>query len=355
MQNITTLTEFLEAGGASPRCYDMGRRITSLPSELFLSFERAETAYPQPLQQQAWFALLLEPGDGQSKVDQLIWFLRFPLDEQGKLLQAARDDFMLQLIETLGSASQPIEQNQEMETALRQSPYAYQPKQERLAALHAKVTVELGQAPSRFYEHAKTYFDGQLEWDQWSFIGYQGIADVAARCGLDGNADRLAAAIPHLPPVPLEALCHCLENEAIPESLARVLHSRAKLALQALEPDPQVITAILRGMSNAVTESCRHDLLQTLLAQPIGKRSDILAAVAGRMWEELSENHLRRQFLECLADSDQDQPFFNQILSDLLFLPATRPCMLESLREPGRSDRLSTAIGAFFKNIRNQG
>jgi hypothetical protein len=350
MQHTATLTELLEAGGARLHFYDMGRRIVQLSREGFLGFEQTEAAYPQPLQQQAWFALVLQAADTQAASDPLIWFLHFPLDEQGKLLQAARDDFILQLIEHLTPA-RSIAQNREIETTLEQSPYAFQPKQERLAAFHARLTVALDQAPSRYYDHAKTYFDGELGWDQWSFIGYQGIADVAARYGREGNIERIASAIPRLPPVPLEALCHCLENEKIPPPISLALLQRTDDALKQPSPDPQVITATLRGVSRSDSSSHRRQLAERVLDHPIARRSDVLAAVAGRQWEDLCEDTLCSRFLERLAQNDQGQAFFDQILGDLLYLPETRKCLLERLRDPARSDALGLAIGAFFSRI----
>ncbi|MGD8910383.1 MAG: DUF3549 family protein [Chromatiales bacterium] len=345
---ISTLFEFLETGGLAPCFYDMGRRILPLSKETFLSFERTETPYPQALQQQAWLGLVLQTG-----ADPVIWFLRFPLDEQGKLLQAARDDFMFQLMERLGTATSASEQQRtQIESALEQSPYAFQPKQERLAAFHARLTVALAQPPSHYYAHAKRYFSGELGWDQWSFIGYQGIADIAARHAEEGNDQRLAAAIAHLPATPLEALCHLLENECIPPSLAQALLDRARATLESETTDPQVITATLRGISFSVSRSLRRRLLKEVLHHPIAQRSDILAAIAGRLWTDLEDADLRGQFLEQLAANEQGQSFFDQLLADLLFLAECRPGMLQSLRNPMRSETLSQAIGAFFSRIK---
>lgn len=88
MEQISTITEFLETSGARLRFFDMGRRVDKISRDRFLQFEKTAIPYPFPLQQQAWFALLFQ--DKSSQLEPLIWFLRMPLDEQGKLLQAAR-------------------------------------------------------------------------------------------------------------------------------------------------------------------------------------------------------------------------------------------------------------------------
>ncbi|MEW8585147.1 MAG: DUF3549 family protein, partial [Candidatus Thiodiazotropha sp.] len=93
MKSISTLTEFIESGGLSVDIADMGRRIGAIPRETFIQFEQTETAYPFPLQQKAWFALTLADPK-QRQIDPMIWFIRFPLDEQAKLMLAARDEMM---------------------------------------------------------------------------------------------------------------------------------------------------------------------------------------------------------------------------------------------------------------------
>ena len=350
MPHIDTLFEFLESGGLAPRCYDMGRRILPLPRETLLSFERCETPYPQPLQQQAWLALVLQTTDDPA--DPLIWFIRFPLDEQGKLLLAARDDFMFQLMEGIGTTATPSDvQRAQIESALEQNAYVFQPKQEQLAAFHARLTVELEQPPSRFYAHAKRYFSGELGWHQWSFIGFQGIADIAARHTEEENQRRLADAIPQLPPPPLEALCQALEHQPIPPMLAEALLVRARETLSTSDPDPRVITAALRGISFCVSQQHRKKLLTEVLPHPIARHYSVLAAVAGRLWLDLDDADLRRQYLEQLAANDQGQTMFDQILSDLLYLNDCRPGLLKNLRDPDRSQKLSQAIGSFFKHV----
>jgi hypothetical protein len=349
MNTIATLTEFIESGGLSLDFSDMGRRISTIPREQFVAFEKTETPYPLPLQQQAWFALTLTDPT-QQQIEPMIWFIRFPLDEQGKLLLSARDEFMHCLLESLGSKPQA----DGMETALENNPYAFQPKQERLAIFHAQMTRNLNRPASRFYDHTKAYFDGDLGWDQWSFIGYQGIADLAARFDQHGNTQLLAKSIPSLPPSPLEALCHCLENEAISDSIADALAQRGLTNLQQEKPNPQVLSAVARGLSQSRTASIRNDYIGQLLDHPISQRSDLLAAIAGRAWESLEDGSLRHRYLERLAGNEVGQDFFNGIMSDLLYLPATRSQMQASLRNPDRSPRLSQVIGTFFSQIRGE-
>ncbi|MES9914062.1 MAG: DUF3549 family protein, partial [Candidatus Sedimenticola sp. 4PFRAG1] len=178
---ISTITEFLETTSARLRIFDMGRRITRVSREQFLQFERTELPYPYPMQQQAWFALLFQ--DNKREIEPFIWFLRFPLDEQGKLLQAARDDFMHRLVERVGENLQAAESGEQLDAVLKDNPYTFKPRDDRMAVFHAQATRQLKQSPSQYFEHAKQYFSGELGWDQWSFVGYQGIAEVASLQG----------------------------------------------------------------------------------------------------------------------------------------------------------------------------
>ncbi|MEN8167757.1 MAG: DUF3549 family protein [Pseudomonadota bacterium] len=352
MPDIATLTEFLEATGARLNAYDMGRRVDPISRETLLAFERTDRPYPLPLQQQAWLGLLIQ--DRNHKTEPAIWFIRFPLDEQGKLVLAARDDFMHQLVERLGSTLQASKQDERMQAALEDNPYAFHPKPERMAVFHAKVTALLKQPASRYYEHARAYFSGELGWEQWSFLGYQGIADLAARLDQDGNDHLLSAAIPQLPPPALEALCHCLENERITVEIARELLSRTQEALSGPEPNPRILTACIRGISHGVSHNLKQAMMQAILSHQVSRRSDILAAICGRAWERLLDEETRDQYLQRLADNDQGQPFFNNILSDLLFLPDTREALLSSLRKENRPANLGSAIGEFFNTIKQQ-
>ncbi len=92
----TTLIELLENSGARLRVLDMGRRVVKIDRNSFLQFEQTAVPWPAPLVRQAWFGMLMQNSD---LPEPLIWFLRMPLDEQGKLVLASRDYFIHRLIE----------------------------------------------------------------------------------------------------------------------------------------------------------------------------------------------------------------------------------------------------------------
>jgi hypothetical protein len=349
VEAISTITEFLQTSGARLRFFDMGRRVAQISREQFLQFEKTSIPYPYPLQRQAWFALLFQ--DKSSQAEPLIWFLRLPLDEQGKLLQAARDDFMHRLIERIGARIQGDNEGQQLESALQDNPYSFKPNDDRMAVFHARISRLLNNPPSRFYAHARHYFSGEPGWDQWSFVGYQGIADLAVRLDQEGNASLVAGALAHLPAQPLIALCHCLENEVLSARLTQGLLNRVKRELQQSSPDSALLAAAIRGSACSRSRKWQHDLLKRILASPGGNHIEILTALCGRAWEQLLDGDIRKLFLERLAENSAGQEAFNLCLADLLYMPGMRQPILTAVRDPNRSAQLSRAIGALFQGF----
>jgi hypothetical protein len=217
-----------------------------------------------------------------------------------------------------------------------------------MAAFHAKATAALGQPPSRFYEHARDYFDGAPGYDQWAFVGIQGIADVAARLDEEENLERVLKALPQLPPPALSALCGFLENEAIGTALAEALQQRLRQELQGDEPDALLIAALLRAFACSRGKGLREAVIREVLNSPLGKNINVLAAIAARNWEVLTDETLARDYVEALAANDLGQEAFTQVMADLLYIPGMRASLLAQLRNPERSEALSEAVGAMF-------
>jgi hypothetical protein len=346
MQEIKALSDFFRHSQTHYRIYDMGRGIRKLSPENFEQFEAGKQPYPYPLQQQAWLGILGWSKD--DKAEQFIWFLKFPLDETGSLIQATRDDFMARLLQTLGHNIQAAREGGELQDGMNESPYGFNPKESAMAAFHAKATAALGQPPSRFYDHARDYFDGAPGYDQWAFVGLQGIADVAARLNEDGNEARLLKALPQLPPPALAALCGFLENEAIGTALAEALLKRLQQELRNEEADINVIAALLRAFACSQGRGLREAAVREALQSPFDRDINVLAAIAARNWEVLGDEALARVYVEALAANNLGQEAFTQIMADLLYIPGMRPTLLAQLRNPERSAALSEAVGAMF-------
>lgn len=88
---IATLGQLLDGAGTQWRAFDIGRHITKLDKQQFLAIEQAQVPYPYPLAGHAWLAIQF--WDAKASKEPYVWFLKFPLDEQSKLVSASRDHF----------------------------------------------------------------------------------------------------------------------------------------------------------------------------------------------------------------------------------------------------------------------
>lgn len=338
MSRSTTLLEFLENTGAQVKVYDIGRRVGEIERNTFLAFERTDSPYPLPMQRKAWFAVIqLRTAEVNEPI---IWFLRLNLDEQGKLVQTTRD----YLIQRFAEIAQNSGDQADLGQALQDNPYAFKPRDDRMAVFHAKFAYDSKQPASRFYDHAKTYFTGEPGWEQWNFVGYQGIADVAARAGESDIAKLLTTAIPSLPDEPLKVLCHCLENEKIDSSLSQAIAQRLDLALQMDKPDIDLVSALIRGLSLSQDTNLQSNSYTQALTSKVGTQIEVLAAVSGRAWQCLAQPDLATLYLETLAKNDAGQDAFNHCLGDLLSLPELQKPLLDVLRRNDRSGQLANCF-----------
>ena len=337
MSTTQTLCEFLENTGAEVRVYDMGRRVCEISRDDFVRFENTDIPYPLPMQQKAWFALVqLRTGPAD---EPLIWFLRFDLDEQGKLILATRDYFIQRLLELAGEGADRAD----LGAALEDNPFTFKPREDKMANLNALVNYQLGRTSSQYFNHARDYFAGELGWDQWNFVGYQGIADLAARQAEPQIGRLLGEAISQLPSEPLVALCQCLENQTIGDALAHALQARLQQALQEKETAPYLLAALLRGLSRA-REDIRQPTVAMTLQHPGAADPEVLAAIGGRAWESLLHTQTLRRYIECLAGEKVQQEVFSHCVADLMRLPGMRETVLKELRAPDRSERVAQAF-----------
>lgn len=327
----------------------MGRRVVQVPLDTIHRFELTEIPYPLPFLRCAWLAVLFQNSaeltdDSGNPNSQNIWFIKLPLDEQGLLQQAARDDFLHRMLETMAAA-----RNSKQQPSLDDNPYGFTPREDKMAVFHAKVARQLGESPSQFYSHARNYFTGSAGFDQWSFVGLQGIADITARLDEENNSQLLTEAIPHLPATPFAALCSCLENVELTESLSREIAARIHQALEA--GDASTVAAGVRGLSNSNDHKLVNNILDVVLKHPAGQNVEVLATIAGRCWQALEDPELRLLFLESLARCEAGQQAFDSILADLLFLPVLKQSMKAAISNPARSERLVEAVESFLTTV----
>lgn len=351
MTHFETLIDFIRQTDAQFRVFDMGRCISKLSPDTFHKVEMGHIPYPSPFLHLAWLAVLMwNPKRAEENV---VWFLKLPLDEQGFLVQAARDDFLNRLLQNLsnsmgkGPLDQPTEPD-EYRDALKDNPFSFTPDQEKMAAFHATATLTTRQPASSYYPAAKAYFSGQQPIDNWSELGYQGIADFVIRHTEDNNETELTACFADLPDTPLEAACTFLEHIQPGEALSQAIMARLETALQHDAVSANQIGALIRAVSRCPDTETKTQLLSKVLQHKHGTDPEVIAALASRCWSALQFPELLGLFLDKLAVNDAGQACFNRVMADLMFIPTLRALSLQKFRSPDRSEALSKAIGGMF-------
>lgn len=343
---ITTLTEFLHQSGAKYRVFDMGRRVTKLKADEFVNFEWAKAPYPLPFQRSALFGVIFWHPDAAEK--HYVWFLKFPLDEQGLLVQTARDEFLMMLLERVGECMLAAAEGSQIEGALKDSPYTFTPREDKMAAFNAHATKSLALQASQFYPDAHAYFTGKRPMDSWQTLGMQGVADVSVR--LDDNNETLGLieTIPRLPDEPFKVLSTFLENAQPSTAIVEVLAQRLDVLLQEKKPDIPMVCACLRAASNSPATGLVDQMVAHVLKHKCSQNIEVLAILGGRLWRSLKLPHLCKQYVDQLALNDSGYAGFSQLLADLMFVPGMREPIMQALRQPKRSDKLSRFVGKMF-------
>lgn len=337
---IHTLVDFFEATGLKFKSYDLGARIQLLAKDAFTSFESGLIPYPAPYLGKANLGLVLW-REGDAKAPQ-IWFLRFALDEQGKLAPAERDNFLRQLLISVGENLDAASQGGKLKGVLDNNPYVWEPAEPLRAAFHAKLTHRLKLAPSAHYQDALHYLT-QGPWDYWQALGLQGLADLVVRWQLKDVHKAFGANLGNLPDAVLANLAPLFEHEALDASLTQQWTHRLHSALRA-EQRP-LATACLRALASSEARGMVRDVIEQLLAAP-QLDPETLVTLATRHSRTISQPELTLPYLEQIAQLETSA--FNRIMAELLFNAALRPAWLAAFRDPHRSERLAQAIGALL-------
>ncbi len=343
MSSLTSLSALLQESGAQFRIYDMGRQISKISVKQFALIEKGQQIYPKPYLHHAWLALLL--WNPKQKAQNVVWFLKFPLDEQGHLVQAVRDDFinrlMLNINQMLSSAD-----ISEAEDALKDNPFSFTPDQEKMAVFHALTAKETQSPKSQYYPLCQNYFSGHRQWSDWQDLGLQGIAEIAVN--IEDNKKQLLSNFAHFEDAPLIALCSALEHSNIDHKLATQISTKLEQSLSQESPNISLCCALLRALHGSPDEAVKLDNINKLLNSTISDNAEVLTTIAVKMCDLLTQPTLLQLFLEKLATGEAGQQGFSRILADLMFNEKLRLAILQAFRSPERSPQLSQAIGNMF-------
>ena len=323
--------------------FDMGRHIIEMSNEDFNRFEQTEIPWPTPLLQSAWFALIFsDPKNAQDH----FWFLKFPLDEQGKLVQAARDEYIAQFLQQIADKNLTIENSSKIE-----SPYGFKPSEEKLANINAKYKVKKNLQPSNYFTPVVQYFL-EAQWHNWQMLGYQGIADFCSRLNTQSNNKEsinnqtleslLLNSFTFLPVPMISYLSSALEHH----KLSKSIYSLWIKQLDHKQLISQINTLRVISFNNYSKQQAHY--IEQCLTGPFRSNIELLALVSGRNWLYLKDNKLMLLYLEALANNEDSEQNFVILLQDLVFVPGMREHVLSQFRNPKRSDKLSQAIGHFY-------
>ena len=336
MSNINTISEFLVHAGTDYRVFDMARGIRVVDSQTFLEIENGEIAAPYPRQQHAWFGILF--FNKQLSTEHYIWFVKLPLDEQGKIISAGRKQFLQIVTEALGAQ---LDKTDNPNNQLPENPFTFVPNQNQLADFNAKSRCLLNIEPSHQFTHIKQHINAPHS-QNWQTLTLQEIADFCAQIQRPAHSQLLVEHFETLAPELQKALCTSLENNTPPKALIDTL-----LAWQTKAPTCLVRAELtLRGTSQSPQSSNIKACLINLLKSDLSKEPNVLILISARHWLYLNDADVLALYVQALAE--QDGQLFAGLFPDLVQIPAIRNTMLSVLRWPEKSQALTKAIGHLF-------
>lgn len=337
---ITSLSDLLQQSNANYRVYDLGRRVTPLGNDVFADVEAQRQPYPTPLQHHACFAICFWEQPDQP----FMWLLKMPLDERGLLDVAVRDQFCENVVTLLG---QQITHTltDEQQQQLQQSAALYSPPPEKLAALNARVKVDLEQPPSIYFEAAQAYLRAPAQDDSWQDIAVQGLHDVAARLATDNHtAISIVRNFANYPEPLQQPLVTALEHQRLPDEAYE--HALQNLSLQQNNADISKQLLMLQLLSGVPAEKQLGSQLRAKLADLLMETSEALVFVliAGRHYTQLAAApELLETFFTGLANQQND-PLFKALFADLVSLPGLRTHLLVLAQRNDLPQHLAVAI-----------
>lgn len=353
--NIDSISNFFTISQYQYHIFDMGYTVYQLSPQQFKRIEEQKETYPTPFKQEAWLGILF--WQPKTKHTPVIWFIHLPIDEMGLLKLETRDYFIQQTLEQVGEKithehetnnKQPIA---DLNQQTANSPFAFKPNQEKMAIFNALAKKILQQEPSQYYTHVENYLAGKIGYEQWSFLGLQGIADVVVRLDSDEKLqNHFIHAMPKLPDVPLITFGNLLEHSQPSSALSTLLLKR--LTTEVTTSNTALQAALLRALSSAQTDQHRQQALQLIIQHGKIDNIEILAVIASRFWHDLADQQLLQSFLTALANHPQAS--FDNLLLNLITIPAMKKIVRQALKQAGSDstiEPLATRTANFMANI----
>lgn len=344
-QTIQTLSEFLLHAGTNFKMFDLGRGVHAMDTQQFLDMENGLLPCPRPRQQHAWFAIVF--WSGKPVKQHYVWFVKFPVDERGLLVVAARNHFLQIIVDALGSSLSEDGQDE-----LPDNPYSFVPTQSQMAQFNAMTRRYLNLPVSVGTDKVEQYIKAPAISD-WRELSVQAVADFAM--GLD-DPDIAATVRENLGLYQQDFVKTLLESSepvSLPAGLKECIADYCRLKITTA---PTMGLAALRALSSEQSEPVAKTLITDLLGT---ESADIhlLSVIAGRHYRQL-DDELLVIFFERAAVIDGKEnmqgELFAGLFSDLVQIPGLRLNVLSMLRSPDRSEILALAFGRLFNQTKKQ-
>ena len=336
-EQLLGLRALIEQANLSFRAFEVGRFVKPLSNSNWNSFELGELTWPYPVQQHACFAVV---GLNETLDESIIWPLKLPLDEQGKLNLGARDQLVHTLISRASDNAKALAEGKtdELKSAADDIAQAVSLPLIKQAKLNSLIRLAAHAPCAEGFEDAKQWFSNMSE--PWQSLSVQAVADVCVRIDQQGIASGLAKQINSIDLSPLETIAELTEGESLKPVLNTALMEKLQSELTS-DNRPNTTAALLRMLSG--TDRAEDAVLNTLNSAH-GLSPECISVISGRAWQTLMNPTICHRFLENLAMLDNGQSF-TPVMHQLLYIESLRPFILGAFHQSHlHSNALTQAI-----------
>nr|WP_136251654.1 DUF3549 family protein [Ningiella ruwaisensis] len=340
-----TLSEFLLQAGTEYFIIDVSRTRCLLDNQRFFEIELNKCPYPHPRQAHAWFCIVF--WNKQLSHDHYMWFLKLPIDEQGLLQQAARDQFLHIVVDALGKELQNAASQQ---AQLPENPFVFAPSQQLLADCNAFICQKLGLAKRSGFHQALRYLKAP-NIQKWDELTVQDMSDLALEINSSEVSDAFVTHLSSLPHPVLVCLCSTFEGVRLNDEVQNSLINYYANADRAIAP------TIIRALASSQTKKVKR-FIDALILDDAALDTESLVVIAGRHWQLLSPERdnegtglntdLLLAFFGKVASVDKSFALFRGLFADLVQIPELRVFILAMLRDESLKPSLKRAVQSLF-------
>jgi hypothetical protein len=337
--NINSLSEFLLQAHTQHMVFDLGRGLRKIDNQTFFEWENQQSPCLYPRQEQAWFCIVF--WNEKISQERYIWFIKLPIDENGLLQQAARNQFLEIIVQALGKE---LEHRQDENAQLPENPYVFTPSQQQLADCNAHIKQHLGLLAHDLESSALRHYLQAPSVQDWQQLKLQDIANYVC-ASTEAEQTQIAQNLQLYPLPLLSSLLASFESVDLCKALIEAIIDLHKSSTEA-----HIKALCLRSLNYKPSHLCNDYLTQLILSE--GELDiETLVVISGRFWYLLEETKHLLAYLEKVIAIDNPQEsyrLFKAIYADLVRLPDIRSQVLGLLRNTERSKRVSAAIGSLF-------